>query len=140
MTDALPAISAEESAARVIRALLDYRSIWTTHDLVELSQAPASEVRRVVDDLQSQSLVDRRRGGIIGVPDWSLLLSRWAASTPLPTTSQLSRWKAPNNFFDRIADSPLKYALTGEHAAAFWTTTPADADTLIYTPEAQAAA
>ncbi len=140
MTDSLPAMSAEESAARVIRALLDYRSIWTTHDLVELSQAPASEVRRVVDDLQSQSLVDRRRGGIIGVPDWSLLLSRWATNSPLPTTSQLSRWKAPADFFDRIAASPLKYALTGEHAAAFWTTTPADNDVLIYTPDAQAAA
>ncbi|GAA1665254.1 hypothetical protein GCM10009745_03930 [Kribbella yunnanensis] len=140
MTDPLPEMSAEESSARVIRALLDYRSIWTTHDLVELSQAPSVDVRRIIDDLQAESLIERRRGGIIAVPDWSLLLSRWAANSPVLTTSQLSRWKAPKDLFDRLATSPLKYALTSEHAAAFWTATPTANNALIYTPDAQSAA
>ncbi|MET7277697.1 hypothetical protein ABZS29_05635 [Kribbella sp. NPDC005582] len=128
----------DDSTARVIRALLDYRSIWTTHDLVELSQASAPEVRRIVDDLQSQSLVDRRRGGIIGVPDWASLLTRWATTNPLPTST--TRWHAPDDLFDRLATNPLKYAVTGAHAAAFWTATPTTDDVVIYTPDAQTAA
>ncbi|TDD47172.1 hypothetical protein E1263_35045, partial [Kribbella antibiotica] len=128
---------AGESPARVVRALVDYRSIWTTHDLVDLSQAPGPDVRRIVDDLQAQSLVERRRGGIIAVPDWALLVTRWATE---PTPSQLSRWQAPEDLLDRIATSPLRYALTGTHAAAFWTAAPTNDAPTIYTPDAQTAA
>jgi len=134
---------ADESAARVIRALLDYGSIWTTHDLVELSKAPAADVRRIIDDLRSRSLVERRRGGIIAVPDWSDLLARWAAGSPAPTTGNVTRWNPTGSLkdlFAQLATSPLKYALTGTHAAAFWTSTPAEDAPIIYTPDPQAAA
>ncbi|WP_405062195.1 hypothetical protein OG474_11275 [Kribbella sp. NBC_01505] len=126
----------DDSSARVTRALLDYRSIWTTHDLVELSQAPAADVRRIIDELRTRSLVERGRGGIIAVPDWFLLLTHWAAT---PTAGRSSRWKG-TDLFAQLATSPIRYAVTGTHAAAFWTATPTTAPAVVYTPDHEAAA
>jgi len=141
MTDATTA-PADESLSRVIRALVDYRCLWTTHDLVELSQVATPDVRRIIEDLRSKSLVSRGRGGIIAVPNWAPLLAHWSAGQSFPETSR-SRWKVSDSFddlFDRIAATSLKYALTGIHAVSAWTAVEPAGDVVLHTSDAQAAA
>ena len=64
MTEKASATLADSSAAGVIRALLDFRSVWTTHDLVALSRVPAPTIHRVVELPRARGTrhADRRRG------------------------------------------------------------------------------
>ncbi|MBB6564712.1 hypothetical protein HPO96_19380 [Kribbella sandramycini] len=136
-------MSTEEASARVVRALLDYRSIWTTHDLVEFSQVPTPAVRAILNTLEAETLIDRRRGGIVAVPDWPFLLSWWATTAPLAATNKTSYWQTTGTIrrlFGHIAATSTKHALSGVHAAGFSTASTPDLEPVIYTPDAQAAA
>jgi hypothetical protein len=74
---ASPAL-ADSSAAGVIRALLDFRSVWTTHDLVALSRVPAPTIHRVVGCLEREELVTRTAGAVFAA-------HHWAPTTPTTT-------------------------------------------------------
>ena len=70
VTDKTSTALTDSSAAGVIRALLDFRSVWTTHDLVALSRVPAPTIHRVVTCLEHEDLVTRTASAIVAVPDW----------------------------------------------------------------------
>jgi len=127
----------------VIRALLDFRSVWTTHDLVALSRVPAPTIHRVVGYLETEDLVTRTAGAIIAVPDWLVLLRRWSQDFRFADENTITHWQAvggTNELLERIPATPLPYAVTGPAAARMWApTTPAGALT-IYTPDPLTAA
>lgn len=134
---------AGSSAAGVIRALLDFRSVWTTHDLVALSRVPAPTIHRVIGHLETEDLVTRTAGAIIAVPDWLALLRRWCQDFRFADENTITHWQAvggTNALLERIPATPFPYAVTGQAAARAWTPTTPAGDLTIYTPDPHAAA
>ncbi|WP_329003518.1 hypothetical protein OHA18_09470 [Kribbella sp. NBC_00709] len=134
---------AGDTAALVIRALLDFRSLWTTHDLVTTSGVPAQVVRRVVDRLEQEDLVERHAPGVITVPSWLALLRRWNEDFRFARNSRLTYWRTKPGappLLDRIPTTPIRHALTGTQAAQSWCPETPTGQTVIYTPDAQTAA
>lgn len=134
---------AGDAAARVIRALLDFRSLWTTHDLVTTSGVPAPSVRRIIDALDQEDLVERRAPGVVTVPSWLALLRRWNEDFRFTQTTHLTYWRTKPGappFLDRIPTTPIRHAVTGTAAAHHWSPETPTGRTVIYTPDAQAAA
>lgn len=134
---------AGDTAARVLRALLDFRSLWTTHDLVTTSGVPAQSVRRIIDALDHEDLVERRAPGVVTVPSWLALLRRWNEDFRFTRNTRLTYWRTKPGtppLLDRIATTPIRHALTGTAAAQHWSPETPSGRTVIYTPDAQTAA
>jgi hypothetical protein len=139
---ASPAL-ADSSAAGVIRALLDFRSVWTTHDLVALSRVPAPTIHRVVGCLEREELVTRTASAVIAVPDWIALLHRWSRDFRFTRENTLTQWQAVGGvaaLADRIPATALPYAVTGAFAAHHWAPTTPTTTMTIYTADPHAAA
>jgi hypothetical protein len=139
---ASPAL-ADSSAAGVIRALLDFRSVWTTHDLVALSRVPAPTIHRVVGCLEREELVTRTASAVIAVPDWIALLHRWSRDFRFTSENTLTQWQAVGGVdavADRIPATALPYAVTGAFAAHHWAPTTPTTTMTIYTADPHAAA
>lgn len=132
-----------DAASLIIRALLDFRSLWTTHDLVSTTGVPATTCRRVVSRLEQEHLVERHAPGVIAVPSWLALLRRWNADVRFNRTVRLTYWRSKNrthNVLDRLPATPVRHALTGTHAAQHWVPETPAGPTVIYTPDSQLAA
>ena len=143
MTEKASPALADSEAAGVIRALLDFRSVWTTHDLVALSRVPAPTIHRVVGCLEREDLVTRTAAAVVAVPDWIALLHRWSQDYRFTRESTLTKWQAVGGveaLADRIPATGLPYAVTGTFAAHHWTPTTPAATLTIYTPDPHAAA
>ncbi|WP_371405186.1 hypothetical protein OHA10_06105 [Kribbella sp. NBC_00662] len=139
----MTAAYAGDLAAHVIRALLDFRSLWTTHDLVSTSGVPAHDVRRIVDRLEQDDLVERRAPGVVTVPNWLSLLHRWNEDSRFTRTTQLTYWRTKpgaHPLLDRIPTTDIRHALTGTAAAQHWSPETPTGRPIIYTPDAQTAA
>lgn len=139
----MTAAYAGDLAAHVIRALLDFRSLWTTHDLVSTSGVPAHDVRRIVDRLEQDDLVERRAPGVVTVPNWLSLLHRWNEDSRFTRTTQLTYWRTKPGaqpLLDRIPTTDIRHALTGTAAAQHWSPETPAGRPIIYTPDAQTAA
>ncbi|MGZ0150882.1 hypothetical protein ACXJJ3_27765 [Kribbella sp. WER1] len=131
-----------DSAVLVIRALLDFRSLWTTHDLVTTAGVDAATIRALIAHLEQEELVERHTQGVVSVPNWLTLLHRWNKDfrfSDCALTSWRTKPGAPP-LLDRIADSPVRHALTGTRAAQHWAPETPNGPTVIYTPNAEAAA
>ena len=143
MTDKTSTALTDSSAAGVIRALLDFRSIWTTHDLVALSRVPAPTIHRVITCLEHEDLVTRTAGAVVAVPDWTALLRRWSQDFRFDQKNTVTHWQSVGGLdalLDRIPTTTVPYVVTGTLAAHHWAgATPADPVT-IYTSDAHAAA
>ncbi|MFE7504816.1 hypothetical protein [Promicromonospora sp. NPDC057488] len=113
-----------EPAARVVRALLDFPDQWRIRRLVDVSGAATGSVYRVIEFLESESLVTRSRGGDLTLTDWSGLLRRWGQDYQFSQANALTRWVAPRgveHLVDQIrAGAREEYAVTGSVAAAAW--------------------
>lgn len=131
------------TTALVIRALLDFRSLWTTHDLVTTTGVAAAQVRQVINRLEHDDLVDRRGPGVIAVPNWLALLHRWSQDSRFSTEVRTTYWRSRHGvqgLLDRIPGTPVRHALSGTHAAQRWAPKTPNGPTVIYTPDAQLAA
>ena len=134
---------AGDAASLVIRALLDFRSLWTTHDLVTTSGVPAKTVRRVVNRLEREELVERQAPGVIAVPSWLTLLRRWNQDVRFSRDVRLTYWRCKHGaqpLLDRVATTPVRHAVSGTYAAQLWAPETPVGPTVIYTPDARAAA
>jgi hypothetical protein len=130
-------------AAGVIRALLDFRSVWTTHDLVALSRVPAPTIHRVITDLEREDLVTRTANAVVAVPDWLALLHHWSQDFRFDQQTTVTHWQpiaGVDALADRIRTAALPYAVTGTFAANQWTPTKPANPMTIYTPDPHAAA
>lgn len=131
------------TTALVIRALLDFRSLWTTHDLVTTTGVAAPQVRQVVTRLERDDLVERRGPGVIAVPNWLTLLHRWSQDSRFSADVRITYWRSKHGsqgLLDRIPGTAVRYALSGTQAARRWAPKTPNGPTVIYTPDAQLAA
>jgi hypothetical protein len=108
-------------AARVIRALLDFRPPYGVRQLWQLSGTSLASTSRVVHFLDEQALVQRdERGGIADV-DWPALLLRWSEDYGFQTTNTVVAGFEPRGTSRVLEALPLaseRYAVTGSIAAA----------------------
>lgn len=131
-------------AARVVRALLDFPDPWRIRRLVNVAGASTGSVYRVVDFLESESIVTRSPGGELVVPDWAALLRRWSQDYQFARANTVTRWVAPRgieNFLGRVRDgSDEGYAMTGSVAANFWAPYAPARSAMVYTASPRQAA
>jgi hypothetical protein len=143
VTDKTSTALTSSSAAGVIRALLDFRSVWTTHDLVALSRVPAPTIHRVVGYLEREELVTRTANAVVAVPDWLALVHRWSRDFQFSRECTTTHWQPIGGLgalADRIPATTLPYAVTGAFAANQWARTTAANPMTIYTPDPHTAA
>ncbi|MGW7679638.1 hypothetical protein ACWGID_02795 [Kribbella sp. NPDC054772] len=133
----------DDAAALAIRALLDFRSLWTTHDLVTTTGVPAPTIRRVVEQLDREDLVERTAPGVVAVPSWLALLRRWNRAARFGRNARLTYWRSKQptgKLLDDLPGSSLRHAVSGTQAAQHWAPGTPNGPTVIYTPDAVAAA
>lgn len=128
-----------EPAARVVRALLDHQGPWHVRRLVDISGASTGSVYRVIDFLESETLVSKDVGGKLEVPDWPALLRRWSEDYQFARIHKVTRWIAPRgieHFLGRLrATAPGGYAVTGSVAANVWAPYAPARSAMVYTME-----
>lgn len=114
-----------EPAARVTRALLDYRRDWTVRELLAASGSSTGAAYRVLDYLEREGLVvkEDKRYRVI---DWERLLRAWSADASFQTTTRVMAFIEPRgveSFLSKVAtESPFPVAVTGSSAAEEWAT------------------
>jgi hypothetical protein len=127
----------------IVRALLDFRTLWTTHDLVTTTGVPVQSIRRTVNGLERDGLVERRAPGVVAVPSWFALLRRWNDDVRFNRDARVTYWRSKQgtqSVLDHIPTTELRHAVTGSHAARVWAPDTPPGPTIIYTPDAQLAA
>jgi len=107
-------------AARVARALLDYRPPFGTRELAGATGSSAAMVSRVSSLLEPDAIVDKEspRGRIVRV-DWEALARRWARAYDFASSNVLTTWLEPRGtgaLFSRLRDTGIRYAITGSFA------------------------
>ncbi len=114
-----------EPAARVARALLDYRRNWTVRELMVASGSSSGAAYRVLEYLEREELVvkeDKR----YRVTDWERLLRAWSADASFQTTTRVMAFIEPRGvdyFLAKLTKEPkFPVAVTGSMAAKEWAT------------------
>lgn len=114
-----------EPAARVVRALLDYRRDWTVRELVATSGSSTGAAYRVLEYLERDGLVvkDDKR---YRVADWERMLRSWSADASFQTTARTMAFIDPrgiDNLLSKVGGAPaFPVAVTGSVAARQWAT------------------
>ena len=108
-------------AARVVRALVDYRSPITVTELVHRSQASTGATYRAVEFLEREALLERGPRGRIETVHWRRTLERWSEDYGFQQNNTVSAYLQPRGLEALITElqghGGLKYALTGSLAA-----------------------
>lgn len=131
-----------DPAARVVRALLDYRQAWRVRDLIETSGASTGATYRVLEYLQREGYVEKQ-GNEYAVENWETLLRAWSEDSPLFATSRVARFLEPRGveaFEKRLkSGSDQRYAVTGSLAAQEWVQYAPTKAAYIYVPSIESA-
>jgi len=108
-------------AARVGRALIDFRPPYTVPELAERAGASTGATYRVVDFLEEQGLLERQRYGPISDVRWRQLLERWSRDYGFAQSNTVATFLEPRGLTaltERLAGPPeLDYVLTGSLGA-----------------------
>jgi hypothetical protein len=109
------------SAARVVRALVDFAPPLTVPELASRSGASLGATYRVMEFLEREALIEREPRGPIVSADWRRLLERWSEDYGFQRSNVVARCLQPRGLTAlvnalRSADD-LPYALTGSLAA-----------------------
>lgn len=114
-----------EPAAKVARALIDYRRDWSVRELVATSGASTGAAYRVLEYLEREDLVvkeDKR----YRVTDWERLLRAWSVDAPFQASTRTKAFIDPrgvDNLLAKIGEQPkFPVAVTGSVAAKEWAT------------------
>jgi hypothetical protein len=116
------------SAARVVRALADFRPPYTVPGLMKLANTPSGNTYRAVDFIEEQDLLTRGEDGKITDVRWRALLERWSKDYDFTKLAGVTTYLAPRGLPDlmkRLADleegGPAgRYAVTGSLATLKW--------------------
>jgi hypothetical protein len=112
-------------AARVVRGLIDFAPPMTVPELVKRSDVSTGAGYRVVEFLEREGLLERRKRGPITRVDWRTILERWAEDYELNLQEGPVRMLEPRGVETALkklgaAEWDGRYALTGSAAAAFF--------------------
>jgi hypothetical protein len=108
-------------AGRIVRALVDRKQPPGVREIAALTGIDPGYVSRVLAFLDAQALVERVGRGRLESVDWPALLRRWAEDAPLESRGDAVTYLAPrglDSLVRLLADSDVRYAITGGLAAA----------------------
>jgi len=116
------------SAARVVRALVDFRPPYTVPGLMKLADTSSGTTYRAVDFIEEQDLLTRADNGKITAVRWRALLERWSKDYSFTKHVSGRTYLAPRGLPDlmkRLAgmtevDEASRYAVTGSLATPKW--------------------
>lgn len=116
------------SAARVVRALVDFSPPYTVPGLMKLAGTPSGNTYRAVDFIEEQDLLTRMDDGKITDVRWRALLERWSKNYSFAKLASGRTYLAPRGLPDlmkRLAnlsedDGAGRYAVTGSMATPKW--------------------
>jgi hypothetical protein len=112
-----------EPAARVVRALLDYRRGWRVRDLIATSGTSSGATYRVLDYLQREDLIVKN-DALYQVTDWERLLRAWSLDTPLDSATRTMAFidsRGVSHLLSTLSkDWWFPYAVTGSVAVQEW--------------------
>lgn len=113
-----------EPAARVVRALVDYRLPMSVPELAKISGASTGATYRVVEFLEEEALIERSKRGPIAHVAWRPLIDRWSKDYTFQGTNPVGRFLEPRgipSLLDSLRRSTgMRYAVTGSLAAHQW--------------------
>lgn len=109
-------------AARVVRALADFRTPMTVRELLSRSRASTGATYRVLEFLEEEALITRGDRGSVETVRWRPLLERWSEDYSFQRDNAMARYLQPRGLpalLSAAAENPqLNYAVTGSLAAA----------------------
>ncbi len=128
------------SAARVVRALVDFRPPYTVPGLMKLAGTPSGNTYRAVDFIEEQDLLTRADDGKITGVRWRALLERWSKDYSFSKLAAGNTYLAPRGLPDlmrRLAgltddDEAGRYAVTGSLATPKWEVYASAKNAMIY--------
>jgi hypothetical protein len=112
-------------AARVVRALADFRSPLPVTTLVSRSGASTGATYRVLDFLEEEALIARGARGIVEEVRWRELLERWSQDYGFQESNEVKAFLQPRGLpalrtaLEERSDQ-FSYAVTGSMAAELW--------------------
>ena len=113
-----------EPAARVVRALVDYRPPITVPHLAKVSGASTGATYRVVEFLAEEALIEHVKRGPITHVAWRSLIERWSKDYSFQGTNAVGRFLQPRgipSLLDSLRTAAdMRYAITGSLAAHQW--------------------
>jgi hypothetical protein len=125
-------------AARVVRALVDFRPPIGIRELSNRSGASLGSTSRTVDFLDREALVERGGRGTITAVDWRNLLARWSEEYSFQDSNQVRPALEPRGLerlLERLAEYEGRYAITGALSARRVSEVAAPRMATIFTPE-----
>lgn len=107
------------SAARIARALCDWRPPVGVRELARRADASPGYVTRVLSLLDDEDVISRDANGGIATVSWRELLQRWAQDYSVTSTNRALAYLEPRSsdaFLNRLRDYSMTWALTGSRA------------------------
>lgn len=108
------------AAARVIRALCDFRPPYGIRDLAERSATAPASASRVAGLLERDAIVARGDAGQVTEVDWPALLRRWTQNYHFASSNATMTFVEPHGldaFVEKLRRFGRPYAITGSLAA-----------------------
>jgi hypothetical protein len=109
------------AAARVVRAVIDFKPPYGISELAARSGSPLATTHRVIDLLDREKLLERQKRGPITSVDWQGVLRRWITEYGLFDSNRVRTYLEPrglDRLLEQLRTSDLDYAITGSLAAA----------------------
>lgn len=111
------------TAARVFRALVDFKPPYSVPELVRLSQASSGVTYRVVEFLEREDLLRRENGKRVIDVDWRQLIERWSREYGFALSPSTTSFLEPRGIevtLGKLRGSSLDYSLTSSSASQFY--------------------
>lgn len=112
-----------EPAAKVVRALVDFREPVSVPELSRRAGSSSSPTYRVIDYLDEQALLTRRGRGQIETVEWRRVLEEWAKDYGFMSAARVRTFLEPRGLGAveaGLRETESFYALTGSMAAREW--------------------
>jgi hypothetical protein len=125
-------------AARVVRALVDFKPPFGVRALSKLSNASLGSTYRTVDFLDKEALISRAKGGEVVEVNWPDLLLRWSEDYSFQGSNQITAVlepRGPERVLEKLRGSKAEYAITGALSARRVTELAAPRSATIFTPD-----
>lgn len=108
------------AAARIVRALCDFRPPYGVRKLAEIAQTAPATASRVVTLLEREALLERGPRAEIREVDWSALLQRWTEDYQFLTSNETTMYLDPRgllSFPAKMKALETRAVVTGSLAA-----------------------
>ncbi len=108
-------------AARVVRALVDFTPPYSVPELAKRSGASTGATYRVVEFLEEEALLQRRRYGPVSDVRWRTVLQRWSEDYGFARSNSVTTFLEPRGLPALVARlselTEVNYVVTGSLAA-----------------------